>query len=262
MKREETDVKLIERFRTGKLSENESKLFHKRLLEEEVFAEKVRLQLNVTEEINTFWVNELLLKFEKWEDSLKQVSEKVKANQEIAKPKESARKKKSLIGVIVIALVGLVALIWYLSLPEPADLFIQNFEPYEDVIQNHSAENSDLLTLAMVAYSEEDYAVAMITLKHFLNEVDSISPENRTSARFYLAVSNLGNGNVHTAKQAFEIIAADESNPFQEQADWYIALANIKINNITKAKIQLSKIKSERNHRYQKEARALFKTLE
>lgn len=273
MKRTYTDVKLIEHFREGKLSDEELKAFHKRLLEDTAFAQKVRLQLNITEEIDTFWVNDMMSKFEQWEQDFtqhkaeietpNQISETMNTNKGIANLEESARKKWFLIGAIVITLIGLAASVWYLSQPKvTVDLFAQNFKPYEDVIEHHNAEDSDLLTLAMGAYGEADYTVALVTLKRFLNEVDSISPENRIAATFYMAVANLGAGNVSTAKQQFGMMATDSENPFQEQAEWYVALANIKMDNMTEAKKYLSKIKSNPNHRHYKQAEELIKALE
>ncbi|MFK7946200.1 MAG: tol-pal system YbgF family protein [Saprospiraceae bacterium] len=285
MKSEHLEIELIERFQNKKLTNEERKFFYQRLLEDEKFAKTVQLQLNITEEIDTFWTNNMITKIEEWEKiEQRQHSEKVistvmsetiskevsikskpvKIPQNIKNIKQG--KKQSWFKYIIIVLILLSIIIgvcWYLFLPkEPVDLFAKNFESYEDVIENHSAEDSDLLTLAMGAYEEKYYSVAMITLKRFLNEVDEISPENKTAAEFYLAVSNLGTGNANTAKRQFETIQTDENNPFQQQADWYIALANIKTDNVTKAKIALSKIQTNPNHTYHKQATELLKSLE
>lgn len=280
MKDENLDIDLIERFQEGKLTDEERQVFHQRLLEDEAFAKTVQLQLNITEEIETFWTNDMIIKIEEWEKT-EQRKEMIKATptpisatpivEQVDEPKtmdipQEVKTKKSrnwvkfVIAFVVLLLI--VAIGWYFIQPkESVDLFVTNFEPYEDVIENHSAEDSDLLTLAMGAYSQKDYSVAMIILKRFLNEVDSILPENRTAAEFYLAVSNLGTGNANTAKKQFETIVANGNNPFQEQAEWYIVLANIKTNNVIKAKIQLTKIQTNSNHSYKKQADKLLKSL-
>ena len=67
MKDENLDIDLIERFQEGKLTDEERQVFHQRLLEDEAFAKTVQLQLNITEEIETFWTNDMVTKIEKWE---------------------------------------------------------------------------------------------------------------------------------------------------------------------------------------------------
>lgn len=281
MKNENLDIALIERFQKGKLTSEERQGFHQRLLEDEKFAKTVQLHLNITEEIDTFWTNDMVTKIEAWEKvenkknsakstpnpiSETKTDEQLLVTESIETPSiiEEKKNRSWIKYVVLFVFLSVVAgLAWYFLQPkESVDLFATNFRPYKDIIENHSAEDSDLLTLAMGAYSQEDYSVAMVTLKRFLNEVDSISPKNRTAANFYLAVSNLGTGNANTAKQQFENIAADDNNPFQEQADWYFALANIKTNNVIKAKIQLAKIQAKPNHYYNKQANELLKSLE
>lgn len=172
------------------------------------------------------------------------------------------RKKWIILITSIIIVFVLIAFGWYLFQPKQSiDLFTTHFEPYEDVIEDYNMKESDLLTIAMAAYREEQYAVAMKTLNRFLNEVDSITPENRTASEFYLAISNLGTGNTNTAIGQFQQIADNADNRFQEQADWYIVLANIKKHKIEKARILLTKIQSNPKHGYYEEAKILLKAL-
>lgn len=276
MKNKYSDIELIERFQRNELTEEEQRIFHQRLLEDETFTKSVQLHLNIAEEIDSFWTNKMMDKIGQWEtieqrkttssSTPAQVSETVLSlpkkaenpQKRIPKKVNNRKKKLSLFATLLL----LVVVIWYFFKPvEPVDLYTQHFIPYEDVIENHNAEDSDLLTLAMSAYSAEDFSVARRLFLQFQSEVDSISTQNQTASEFYLAISNMKVGNINTAQQQLLVIASNNKNPFQQQAEWYLALATIKNNDIEKAKNYLKTITNNTKHTYLKNAKKLLKAL-
>ncbi len=274
------DIALIEKFREGQLTETERNDFDQRLLTDNTFAEAVKVQLNIVEEIEVFWTNDILEKIKLWEVQAKNKESEnttlvlsqnndntavklLTINENEAMPTAIAITKnwtRYLVAATILLVISLGS--WYfLNNPlAKEDLFVTNFEPYPDMISTQSTEESDLLSIGMAAYSNGDFMVALSMLQPYLNK-EGIENSDRNAAEFYIAISELASGNVNTATTQLKAISEDGMNFFQKQADWYLALAYLSGNKIEAAKKQLAIIVSSDDYGYQEKATVLLKVL-
>lgn len=136
------------------------------------------------------------------------------------------------------------------------ELFIQNFEPYRNVILpiERSSEQQDKKALAFIAYEKGEYETA-ITLFSSLYVV--------TKEPYYLFYKANALLKLERAKEAVPLLLAHlkTKDTLTEKTNWYLALAYLKINDKSNAKKSLKKVII--NGKYKtKEAKKLLKEID
>lgn len=294
------DIELIERFHEQKLTMEEQVTFSQRLLEDEEFAKSVKLQLNIVEEIDIYWTNNMVEKIEEWEkaaqetnivtpmitppiipikdkepveepivEATKEVAEETVENKNVVAIDTEVVETKSrkkwiwLLIILVVFLISGIGGLFYFSNNEEPNLFAENFENYPDIISSTITEDDHyFLGLGLSAYREKDYVVAGHLLRRYLNEVDEIEVSDSNAAVFYIALSNIGAGNANTAIKQLKEIRVDNNTIFQKPADWYLALGYLRFNDIEGTKQQLKVIIKDTKHEYNAKAKELLKQFE
>lgn len=129
----------------------------------------------------------------------------------------------SVVAALVVVMVG-ISLTLFSPGKDSGDLYSDYYQPAKPFLMQRSVHAADLTGFgeAMQYYSKADYVNAARLLA---------SQTDNMAARFYLAVSMMELNDFSKAIGQFEVVAADQSNLFTDQAVWYLALCYIKTGN-------------------------------
>jgi len=124
------------------------------------------------------------------------------------------------------------------------DIFLFYFSPYENLITVRSNKAKDiLLQEAMSLYSLKDYSGAVKLLrKHLVN-----NPEDPLS-QFYLGISLMATDKFDNASVIFKRIIKKGNPLLTEHSKWYLALSNLSNFNLHEAVIILNEISEKTSY--------------
>lgn len=233
---------LIEKYFTNDLTPEEQLLFNKQLQKNKDFEKEFRFQKDLKQAIVSNQRDELKSTLQSFESEIQKKS----GYQSIP--------KKWLIAASVILLLGLGSiLIKTAYFPSPERLFVQNFEPYRNIIQPVArGENINTIeSSAFVAYENKNYHKA-------INLFNSVEDPDTTYILFYKAMCQLSINNAAEAIKLLTPIATsakdkDQDKNFKELSNWYLALAYLKNNEEAKAISQFSLVAYHPSHTFKKE---------
>lgn len=223
----ETLYDLIDRYTRKELTDEETQQVSSLLLNDPGFAKELKLHT----EIQAAVADKNLLAFRQT---------LVESYQHYSSNTVEAKKQKSVslylkIAASVLLMVSLAA--FFLLTEKPSsnqELFEAYFTPYEAPVNFRSDtspyEDEDWKQ-ALVLYDNKQYAEAIT----YLNKVVENKPGN-TLAVFLRGISYLAMDSTAMAEQDFNLIVAQESNLFKEQAQWYLALGYLKQGKTTEAR--------------------------
>lgn len=243
---------LIEAYFKNELSAEELKSFQERLKTEKDFAAEVEDYQLITEGIRQVSDEaDLLEKMNVWD-------EKVPTT-----PNRSILMFTPIRIAAVLAPIILVSiLVIYNSSnvsSEGQNLFETYFIPYEDVISNRTADDTNF-SAAMSAYNTKDYSKAGMLFDKVLATAQDI--EQLNIARFYQAMAYLSDGDMTKSEVLFHEVIAAQNPLFREVSEWYLLLVYIKGNQDVLANQQIDLILSNSDHLYYQKALLLQEDLD
>lgn len=245
---DEATYQLIEQYLGGELSGSEKEAFEQRLKDDPDFALETSLHRQLHERLAGEKIHELRAVLKEvdneWEDTTR------------VRKLFPARWMYVAAAVVLV----LIASVLYFNRSRPAvpeELFAQNFEPYQMVLnQRSSRENEDLLNAAINAYERGDFEQAVEKFTA-LSSVDSLG----MAPEFYTAISWLALQQADKAIAPLESIAGQNQSLLSEQARWYLAMAYLSGGNKNSARKVLAEIQGYKRHFKQEEARILLEKL-
>ncbi len=159
---------------------------------------------------------------------------------------------------IAATLLLLLAVGWWALQPQgvgdPGQLAMASFEPYDNIAYQIERGSTDATPeeAAFIAYEARDYFGAATAFAKL--------PATAVN-KFYLGQSELAQGNFAAAAAQFQdLYNADAFNLAQESA-YFLALANLGKGEITEARQALELIAGEAGHPMQKEAKVLLEKM-
>lgn len=146
----------------------------------------------------------------------------------------------SVAAAFLVVMVG-ITLALYSSDRDGGDLYSEYYQPAKPFLMQRSVDATELTDFgeAQQYYSKGDYVNAARLLA---------SQTDNMAARFYLAVSMMELNDFPKAIAHLEIVAADHSNLFTDQALWYLALCYMKTGNKPLAIHTLESISSSQSY--------------
>lgn len=140
-----------------------------------------------------------------------------------------------------------------------SELFVKYMKPYELVLTNRSADNTEiqfLMNQAQEQYRNGNFASAV----GYFDEILEINNEIM-EAEFYKGASNMGNELYVDASKSFTKVIEHNDNLFVQQAEWSLAGCLLALNETERARRQLAMIASSANHFYKDDAAKILKRM-
>jgi TolA-binding protein len=153
-----------------------------------------------------------------------------------------------------IAVILFVGNYLFLGKDSPSELFKDNFEPYNSVVEVRG--NGSDFEEAMAKYAGKDYQGAIVLYENILKK----TPDS-TVVNFYAGISYLATNNTQNAENQLLKVVKSENELFAEKAQWYMALSALKQDNKPLAKERLGVIAKEEGHEFRVKAENLLKNL-
>lgn len=239
------DIDLIEHYLDGSLSDTERLAFEERVRSEEELRSQVEEMKLIREGIVRASRKELLKSLKALEATLPAVEAPV-----IPLWRNTWLQVAASLVLVLVA----VYLLWPRT-QEPAQLFVEHFEPYPNIIMptvRGMVENdSTVKAQAFRAYDQHDYVVAIQ-----LFEKVSVQDE---AVLLYLGNSYLASGQPDKALPLLEKVL-NEYDVFDEQAEWYVAVSYLKLEERDKARAALQKVVA-RESSYKSKAQLILEKL-
>lgn len=226
---EQEKIEWIDSYLAGELSGAELESFEERLQREPEFAREVDLHRKL---------NDAILQTEDLEH--------FEANLANARQKYTEKRGRirrlALVGVAVAALLisAVVFLfVWDFSPSSGSKLFAEYYQPYPDVIANQQRGDGvghAAYVEVMAPYSRGDYELAVTKLEAYLD-----SHPNSDTIMFYLGISLLELEHFTDADSMLNEVHSMQL-VFSDRAQWYLALSNLRQGNIEQAEKLLEEI--------------------
>lgn len=172
----------------------------------------------------------------------------------VKKPFHPMRWAMGFAAAACIAVILFVGNYLFLGKDSTAELFNENFEPYNAVMQTRGDGNE--LEQAMAKYTAKDYQAAIVLYENILKN----SPDSSV-VNFYAGLSYLALNNPQNADNQLQKVVKSENELFAEKAEWYMALSALKQDNKSLAKERLEAIRQKEGHEFRVKAENLLKEL-
>jgi len=153
-----------------------------------------------------------------------------------------------------VAVILFVGNYLFLGKDSPSELFKDNFDPYNSVVEVRG--NGSDFEQAMAKYASRDYQAAITLYENILQK----SPDS-TVVNFYAGISYLATNNTQNAENQLQKVVKSGNEIFAEKAEWYLALSALKQENKTLAKERLEAIAKQEGHEYRVKSDNLLKNL-
>lgn len=144
--------------------------------------------------------------------------------------------KKWLVAASVAVVFSFLGYYFFQLKPTTQELFAENFEPYRNIIHPIvRGEQSDLKTLAFVAYENENFKEASKLLEKLYSE------EKNSAYLFYQGISLMKENKTDEAITIFKK-QLESQDKFTNKTNWYLALCYLKKEDITTSQSFLEKV--------------------
>jgi len=158
--------------------------------------------------------------------------------------------------------------------PSIEQIYASNFEHYnsfnvvtraaqpapsagEDPKKQQEIAMQVLLNQGINAYNAHAYKEATTHLSNYLKVAND--EKNLDEVQFYLAISQLYDNSITSAKTIFEsLVENSKIKSYKDGSEWYLALALLKENNVKGSVKMLKQIAGKPKHRYQEKAEKLL----
>lgn len=140
-----------------------------------------------------------------------------------------------------------------------SELFVKYMKPYELVLTNRAANNSEiqyLMNQGQEQYQNGNFAKAVTFFDEILDLNDQVM-----EAEFYKGASNLENDLYIDASKSFTKVIEHNDNLFVQKAEWYLAGCLLAMDETDRARRQLAMIASSANHFYKDDAAKILKRM-
>ena len=222
----------IDQYLLNLLSPEEKSSFEKQLQEDENLMKEFLLHKETFETIEGIGRVEL-------KSRLKKIH-----SEEVENQNGESSNIRSLISKFAIAasFVGLIAFgWWWMQQPlTPADLYSQNFEPFELTLNQRSGSEK-LYDDIETAYAKGDFENAIALFKTSLEKQDKRSSQLLLG----LGISYMEGENPQNAIPYFNEIIDNKDFNFEDESHWYLGLAYLKMNDIPNAKVHFEILASD-----------------
>lgn len=140
--------------------------------------------------------------------------------------------------------------------PNTQELFVENFEPYRNVIHpiTRASQQDDLKTQAFAYYEQGKYDEALALFKKLYATTET------PHYLFYQANALLQLNRPKEAITALQIHLKTKDT-LTQKSHWYLAMAYLKLNDVTNAKKNLEQVVLENKYNVEK-AKSLLKKLD
>lgn len=243
----QTDEQLLNGFLAGSLNQSEIKDLSTRRMTNPDLDRKLRLASAIDDPLldwQSLQLRKKLADIHKKEDSYSGLL-------------YSFVKRKFAIPAAAAMFVILVGVVYFFNnSPVNSDnLYTAYYEPVKPFFMQRSTN--------VVADESTDFARGMqcYDSKNFSDAAKLLSGQaDNMAARFYLAISMMELGNFKKASENLSVVAADQSNLFNDQATWYLALSYLKMGDLEKTRTELKRIASAQSY-YNDKALELLEKL-
>jgi len=220
-------INLIERYFDNQLSDEELKLFQRRLGEDADFAKAFQLEKDLMEGIEVMGNKNLKNEL----DQIYQEEIISKASTSAPPASEKRNNNPRRLWLASAAAIALLLVFWWLNrTPSAENLYVEYFQPEFDFSvksgDNSLLSNSLLSNEVQTLLRNRNYKSAIPKL----NELIRISPENN-EYQLALGLALIEEGQF---EEGISMLKALEENKFYKtNANWYIALAYLKKNDVS-----------------------------
>lgn len=146
---------------------------------------------------------------------------------------------------------------WMQQAPTPADLYAQNFEPFELSLTQRSEEGNEFKQIESL-YSKGNFKGAIPLLENVINNNNVKSSQLLMG----LGVAYLQTGQPNKAITQFKNILETNDFNFEDEAQWYLGLSYLKLNDIKNAKIYLGVLASDAGKDHHQAAHKILSQLD
>ena len=245
---------LIEGYFSGTLTEEEEALFQEKMENDPDFAQTVRDLEMLENGLNALGFDEIAKDIEDWE--MNYLARRT-VTQSIAR--RSVFWRYTGIAASLLMLVGVTYMLNRVQKQStPADVFVQYYEPYDNMItfRDSVSSSEELLQSGMEAYEEEDFSLAITVLQEYIK-----TAEDDLRPYIYLGISQMELGKYSDADESF--VKVMTLNSYRQQAQWYRVLNYLKTGNQKKAISYMKEVLDESPTHYRvEEISNILKTLE
>ncbi len=249
---------LIDDYLLGNLSGNDLDAFEKRMKEDKEFAAEVYLHRMIVKGIR-----------DQEEIGVRDIMNK--ADNEMDPPviRWFSRYMYYSYAAVVLAFIALGIYLLFFFQPQSKELFTEYFVPYDndfiamargqeipEALAHFNDEEYGQILTAMNFYDKEEYSKTIKIL-------ENISLDNNKDPEliFYLAISQLENGQTSEAIENLKLLSGSSDHPYQDEATWYLALAYLNAGDKQRSKQLLNKI-SRSNTPFAQQAKELLRELQ
>ena len=243
------EIKKIDRYLSGDMTEREREAFDEQLLQDETLKLSLEMQKDIYQGIDFHFQADLKNKLQQEEESASGFSTRKLGKQRWL--------SQAMIVAVSLALLLGVGYWFVASQVSPEELYEAHYQPYPNIlnpVERSAALPQDELGQAMMAYEQGNYEAAMET---FQQQFDALEP----SHKFYLALCLLEVGESKRAAATLQEVTHSQDDTFYLPALWYESLAYLQDQQTQKAQQILEKLLEQENSTYHKRARKILDQL-
>jgi len=238
----------IDRYLLNQMTPEERKAFEARMESDQSLAQEVNIQREVLKDIEGIGRIELKSK-------LKQIHQDLYSNS--AQPKSNVRRLFYRVAAAAIFL-GVLTFGWWSmqQAPNNAQLFAQNFEPFE-LSLNHRSQGDISLAKIESVYDEGRYDEAIIMFQ------EALTDQNIQSSQILLGlgICYLQTNQPKKAIAQFDQILSNKDFNYEDEAQWYLGLTYLKLNDLPNAKKHMNMLASDLSRDHHEAAQELLSQL-
>jgi len=239
---------LIDRYLLNLLSPEEKIAFEAQLKKDKTLSQEVNEHRELLDDIEGIGRLELKSK-------LKGIHKELKLDND--KPNSKIRTLFYRVAVAAVSLGVLSVGWWHIQqTPSNAELYSQNFEPFELSLIQRSESESVIRSIESL-YIDGKYAQAIPLFQNALKN----STNKSSQMLLGLGISYLETDQPKKAIEQFETIITNKDFNFEDEAEWYLSLTYLKIEDTINAKLHLDNLASDSKRDHHESAQKLLSLL-
>lgn len=243
----------IEQYLTGTLNAQDAVAFEQQMQSDPDLATEVQSVRDLIDGIDLAGRTAFEAKVASWEASLQQTSKRGRV----------MRPQWVRFASVAAAAIAILLAVYFVGInnqgTDPSQLFTQNFSPYPDelTIMGNGDDTYDqsLANRAMTFYKDQNYPEAVLRLDSLIAQAPGIS-----LFQLYKGISHIELKEYDLAKKALGN-AAQSGGLYTHAAEWYLALTMLGEGNIESAKTAFQSINAQKGHFYQLKAKQVLNSL-
>lgn len=241
--------RLIERFMSGEMNDDELRWFSNELK----FNKELSTELKLDKDLDKILMDEDVIEFRKKLFSMLNAS-KQKTSQRIFKLQPRKWQLAAAAAIAVLMMTGGAILFTQQHSYTPEKLFSMYYDSDKSIELTRSG-SADIVE-AVLKFQQKDFQGASLVFAEILDRDSS-----NIAVWFYNGISYIETNRIDDAVKAFQYIIDDKKNLYIEHAEWYLGLCYLKNEQIDFAVEQFRKIAIDQKNYHQKEAEKILAKL-